>query len=75
MQLEIGLLGNLLNSNRTNKNNSIRKLIINNKELSNNKDNANALNTHFRTIGKNLANKVIPKKKIFLNLPDRPNQM
>ena len=56
-------LGNLLNSNRTNKNNSISKLIINNKELTNNKDIANALNTHFTTIGKNLADKVIPQEK------------
>ena len=54
-------LGNLLNSDRTNKNNSITKLIINNKELTNNKDIANALNTHFTTIGRNLADKVIPQ--------------
>ena len=55
-------LCNLLNSNRTNKINSISKLIINNKELTNNKDIANALNTHFTTIGKNLADKVIPQE-------------
>ena len=55
-------LGNLLNSNRTNKNNSITNLIMNSKKLTNNKDIAKALNTHFTTIGKNLANKVIPQK-------------
>ena len=55
-------ISNLLNSNRTNKNNSISKLIINNKELTNNKDIANALNTHFVTIGENLADKVIPQE-------------
>ena len=52
----------MLNSNRTNKNNSISKVIINNKQLTNNKDIANALNTHFITIGKNLADKVIPQE-------------
>ena len=45
-------LGNLLNSNGMNKNNSISKLIINNKEHTNNTDIANALSTHFTTIGK-----------------------
>ena len=55
-------LGNLLNSSRTNKINSLSKLIINNKELTNNKDIANALNTHFTTIGKNLAYKIIPQE-------------
>ena len=55
-------LGNLLKSNRTNKNISVSKLIINNKELTNNKDIASALNTHFTTIGKNLADKVIPQE-------------
>ena len=55
-------LGNLLNSNKTKNNNSISKLIINNEELTNNKDIANALNTHFTTIGKNLADKVIPQE-------------
>ena len=55
-------LGNLSNSNKTKNNNSISNLIINNEELTNNKDIANALNTHFTTIGKNLADKVIPQE-------------
>ena len=54
-------LGNLLNANKKKTSNSISKLIINNKELKNNKDIANALNEHFTTIGKNLAAKVIPQ--------------
>ena len=58
-------LGNSLNSNRTNKNNSIAKLIMNSKELTNNKDIVKALSTHFTTIGKTLANKVIPQKQFF----------
>ena len=55
-------LGNLLNSSRTNKSYSVSKLIINNKELTNHKDIANASNTHFTTIGKNHADKVIPQE-------------
>ena len=55
-------LGNLLNSSRTNKINSVSKLIINNKELTNNKDIANASNTHFTTIGKSHPDKVIPQE-------------
>ena len=58
-------LGNSLNSNRTNKNNSIAKLIMNSKELTNNEDIVKALSTHFTTIGKTLANKVIPQKQFF----------
>ena len=54
-------LGNLLNTNKKKKSNSISKLIINNKELKNNKDIANALNKHFTAIGKSLAAKVIPQ--------------
>ena len=45
-------LGNLLNTNKKKKSNSINKDIINNKELQNNKDIANALNERFTTIGK-----------------------
>ena len=52
----------MFNSSRTNKVNSVSKLIINNKELTNNKDIANSLNTHFTTIGKNLAVRVIPQE-------------
>ena len=39
----------------------MNKLIINNKELQNNKDIANALNEHFTAIAINLAAKVIPQ--------------
>ena len=40
-------LGNLLNTNKKKKSNSINKLIVNNKELQNNKDIANALKGTF----------------------------
>ena len=62
--LVISLRGGKLNlpvANKKKTSNSISKLIINNKELKNNKDIANALNEHFKTIGKNLAAKVIPQ--------------
>ena len=36
--------------------------MVDNKLLNNDKDIANALNTHFTQIGKNLANKVIPQE-------------
>ena len=51
-------LSNLLHTNRKNKNNSsnsISKLIVNKNEPTNNKEIANALNKHFTTISKNLA--------------------
>ena len=54
-------LDNLLNTSKRKKSNSINKLIINNKELKNNKDFANALNQHFTTVGKNLVAKDIPQ--------------
>ena len=54
-------LSNLLHANRRNKSYSVSKLIVNKKELTNNKEIANALNKHFTTIGKNLADKVIPQ--------------
>ena len=54
-------LGNLLNTKRKNNGNSINKLIINNKQLNNDKDIANALNTHFATI--NLTDKAMPRRK------------
>ena len=53
--------GNLLNTDKKTKGNSINNLIINNKKLQNNKDIENALNEHFTIIGKNLAAKVIPQ--------------
>ena len=55
-------LGNLLNTNKKKSNNSISRIIVDNKILSNDKDIANALNKHFTQIGKNLADKVIPQE-------------
>ena len=49
-------LGNLLNASKKKTSNLIRKLIINNKDI------ANALNEHFRTIGKNLTAKFLYHK-------------
>ena len=66
-------LGNLWNTNSKNNGNLINKLIINNKQLNNDKDIANALNTHFATIGKNLAYKAMPEEnnsfKTYLHEP------
>ena len=42
--------------------NSISKIIVDTKILYNDKDVANALNTHFTQIGKNLANKVVSQE-------------
>ena len=47
-------LGNLLNTKKKN--------IINNKEITDDKDIANALNDHFTKLGKNLADKVKPER-------------
>ena len=55
-------LGNLLNTNKKIKGNSISKLSINNQEITKDKDIANALNNHFTKIGKNLADKVRPER-------------
>ena len=62
-------IGNLLNTSKKKKSNSINKLIINNKELKNNKDIANALNEHFTTIGKNLDAKVNDSFKTYMTNP------
>ena len=51
-------LHNLLNTKKKNKGNSITKLIMNNQEITKDKDIANAPNEHFTKIGKNLADKV-----------------
>ena len=40
-------VGNLLNTEKKNVGSSISKIIINNKEITNNKDIAKALNEHF----------------------------
>ena len=55
-------LHNLLNTKKKNKGNSITKLIMNNQEVTKDKDIANALNEHFTKIGKNLADKVRPER-------------
>ena len=54
-------LGNLLNTKKKNKGSSISKIIINSKEITDDKDIANALNDHFTKIDKNLADKVKPE--------------
>ena len=55
-------LGTLLNTNKMKSNNSISRIVVDNKVLSNDKDIADALNKHFTQICKNLANKVIPQE-------------
>ena len=66
-------LGNLSNRKRKNDGNLTNKLIINNKKLNNDKDIANAQNTHFATIGENLADKAMPEEnnsfKTYLHEP------
>ena len=51
-------LGNLLNTKKKTKGNSISKLFINNQEITKDKDIANALNDHFTKIGKSLADEM-----------------
>ena len=52
-------LGYLLNTkNSKSKRNSVNKLIIDGKTVSNNKEVANALNSYFLNVGPNLTNKV-----------------
>ena len=66
-------LGNLLNTKKKNKGSSISKIIINNKEITDGKDIANALNDHFTKIGKNLADKVKPERNhLFKNYLTNP---
>ena len=55
-------LGNLLNTSKKKSNNSISRIIVDNKILNNHKDIANALNTHFTQIVKTLANKVVSQE-------------
>ena len=55
-------LGNLLNTKKKSKGNSISKLSINNQEITKDKGIANVLNNHFTKIGKNLADKVRPER-------------
>ena len=61
-------LGNLLNAKKKSKGSSVSKIVINNKEITDDKDIANALNDHFTKIGKNLADKVKPgRNHLFKN--------
>ena len=55
-------LGNLLNTKKKIKGNLKSKLILNNQEITKDKDIANTLNDHFTTIGKNLVDKVRPER-------------
>ena len=55
-------LGNLLNTSKKKSNNSISRIIVDNQALNNDKDIANALNTHFTQIDKNLVSKVVSQE-------------
>ena len=50
-------LCNLFSSSKRKEGNPISKLIVNNMEITKDKDIANTLNKHFTNIGKNLAKK------------------
>ena len=56
-------LGDLSTTKRK-KGNPISKLIVNNVEITKDKDIANTLNKHFTNIGKNLAEKIVPKQNL-----------
>ena len=67
-------LGNYLSTTKRKKGNPISKLIVNNVEITKDKNIANTLNKHFTIIGKNLAEKMVPKQNLTLkNLSDRSN--
>ena len=53
---------NSVKKSKMKSNNSISRIIFDNKILNNDKNIANALNTHFTQIGKNLANKVVSQE-------------
>ena len=57
-------LGDLLSTTKRKKGNPISKLIVNNVEITKDKDIANTLNKHFTNIGKNLAEKIVPKQNL-----------
>ena len=46
------------------KGNPISKLIVNNVKITKDKDIANSLNKHFTNLGKNLAEKIVPKQNL-----------
>ena len=57
-------LGDLLSTTKRKKGNPSSKLIVNNVEITKDKDIANTLNKHFTNIGKNLAQKIVPKQNL-----------
>ena len=57
-------LGDLLRTTKRKKGNPISKLIVNNVEITKDKDIANTLTKHFTNIGKNLAEKIVPKQNL-----------
>ena len=57
-------LGDLLSTTKRKKGNPISKLIVNNVEITKDKDIANTLNKHFTNIGKNLAEKIVPRQNL-----------
>ena len=60
-------LGDLLSRTKRTKGNPISKLIVNNVEITKGKDIANTLNKDFTNIGKNLAEKIVPKQNLTFN--------
>ena len=63
----------MLNTKKKNKGSSVSKIIINNKEITDDKDIANALNDHFTKTGKNFADKVITERNhLFKNCLTNP---
>ena len=58
------LVGKLLSTANRKKGNPISKLIVNNVEITKDKDIAYTLNKHFTNIRKNLAEKIIPKQNL-----------
>ena len=70
---ERNLFVNFLNTKKKSKGSPISKIIRNNKEITDDKDIANALNDHFTKIGKNLADKVKPERNdLFKNYLTNP---
>ena len=56
--------GDLLRTTKRKQGNPISKLMVNNVEITKDKDIANTLNKHFTNIGKNLAEKIVPKQNL-----------
>ena len=58
----MGRTGQFAKHKKEKQGSSISKIIINNKEMTDDKGIATALNDHFTKIGKNLADKVKPER-------------